>query len=252
MAKNIFILQFSLCPNKLSIRSIAKQFYSLCLQLGKIDKRFYDLRVCVSLRSGKTESLNLLQYNESEAIDKIANSYLRSELSDIKHFDKELSPTVDFERDFGFRFVMRFGVEPNDLQISTRFGGIGHTSIDITINNESKYEQDFEWYYSILKTVTAFFPTKWACVRISMISFVEEFAKYNYPLGWITYFSNDIEISIPDDINEIECEFIKNGKYLILTRNDFTVSKEIFVKEKEKLFATMIQLGEKVSGYKKL
>ena len=80
-------------------------------------------------------------------------------------------------------------------------------------------------------------------------SYINDTVIYENRLGWITYFSNDYEIQIPNDIEGFDCEYAENGKYLIATREDFTVSKEAYQVQKEKLLKAMEYLGRSVPGY---
>ena len=73
---------------------------------------------------------------------------------------------------------------------------------------------------------------------------------YKAPLGWITYFSNDYEIQIPDDLKGIEYEHTENGKYLILTREN-PITPEVIENNKEKLINLMGEINEKAPEYSK-
>jgi hypothetical protein len=67
-------------------------------------------------------------------------------------------------------------------------------------------------------------------------------------LGWITYFSNDY-LKIPTDLHDIEYEFTTNGKYLILTREDFTISKHTYELYRQKLADVMEEIKLKVPEF---
>ena len=82
-------------------------------------------------------------------------------------------------------------------------------------------------------------------------SFLEITKAFKKPLGWITYFSNDYEIPIPDNLEGIEYEHTDKGKYLILTREDFTTDKEAYEAHKQKLLEVMEEIKRRVPEYGK-
>ncbi|WP_075604139.1 hypothetical protein [Saccharicrinis aurantiacus] len=73
---------------------------------------------------------------------------------------------------------------------------------------------------------------------------------YKAPLGWLTYFSNDYEIAIPDDLEGIEYEHTETGKYLILTR-EIPISAEKQEANKQKLLSLMGEIERRVPEYSK-
>jgi hypothetical protein len=81
--------------------------------------------------------------------------------------------------------------------------------------------------------------------------FFEATKQFKRPLGWITYFSNDCKPEIPNDLKGIEYEFTDKGKYLILTREDFTADKETYEAHKQKLLNLMDEIKNRVPEYSK-
>jgi hypothetical protein len=107
-----------------------------------------------------------------------------------------------------------------------------------------------EWYFKLLSIIVKNTDAVLGGVLLrGNPSFTDEVVKYDYPLGWISYFSNEYEIKIPDNLEGFEYEYTDKGKYLIATREDFTVSKEAYQEQKDKLLKTMAYLGETVPGY---
>ena len=68
-------------------------------------------------------------------------------------------------------------------------------------------------------------------------------------MGWITYFSFDYDIPIPNDLDGIEIEYICNGKYLILSKEDISVQEEKLELCKQKIISTMKQIENKCPDY---
>ncbi len=56
---------------------------------------------------------------------------------------------------------------------------------------------------------------------------------------------------MPDDLKGIEYEHTDKGKYLILTREDFTADKEIYEAHKQKLLKLMEEIKRSVPDYSK-
>ena len=100
----------------------------------------------------------------------------------------------------------------------------------------AKVEKSFSIEYSVIKVSDR---------DINKIS-----RRYKAPLGWITYFSNDYEISVPNDLEGIQYEHTENGKYLILTKENPTDSA-VLDTNKEKLITLMEEIKERVPNYGK-
>ncbi|SDD39980.1 hypothetical protein SAMN05216323_11722 [Williamwhitmania taraxaci] len=75
--------------------------------------------------------------------------------------------------------------------------------------------------------------------------------KVVYPLGWITYFSNESNIKMPT-VDGFEIIQDEKGQYIIATREDFTQSKEDFFAMKEKLIDGMKVLKNTCKEYTEL
>jgi len=128
---------------------------------------------------------------------------------------------------------------------SNQSNGIG------TISFSKSETKDFDWYFTLLKGISEGFITNYSKIGFIDTPFNQNCKSYKSPLGWITYFSNDYEIPIPDDLEGIEYEHTDKGKYLILTREDFTTDKETYEAHKQKLLDVMAEIKERVPEYGK-
>ncbi len=88
-------------------------------------------------------------------------------------------------------------------------------------------------------------------VNVILTSFIPLFVELNVknPFGWITYFANDYDVKIPDDLEGVECEHTDKGKYSILTREDFSGSKEEYEAQRDKLLGLMKTVREDCPEY---
>ncbi|MDO6760673.1 hypothetical protein Q4566_10720 [Tamlana sp. 2_MG-2023] len=101
-----------------------------------------------------------------------------------------------------------------------------------------------------LDTAKASFLVDYSVIKISDRDINKSVRGLKTPLGWITYFSNDYEIPIPDYLEGIEYEHTDNGKYLILTREN-PIAPELLETIKEKLINLMGEIKERVPEYSK-
>jgi len=106
MAKNIFDLRFKLPAQKLSIKKTASKFISLLEILRKEDEIFTKFKV--SALHFKSVSFNLSEGDFENNVNKLVESLSKFALADIKQYEKEENPTIDFSRDLGLRFLLQF------------------------------------------------------------------------------------------------------------------------------------------------
>jgi hypothetical protein len=187
--------------------------------------------------------------SDNDAVDLISTTILNFSKYDIKKYDKEHNPTVDYSRDFGFSFVLTYKKDEKEISFLPRIGSSEACGI-----NKLSYRGNgmtFSWCYNILKAlVSGSYATK-GSVGIRDLPFQKASKNIIAPLGWITYFSDDFTPVIPDDLEGIEYEFTDKGKYLILTRDDFPTDNEIFEGYKQKLLNLMEEIKRRVPEYSK-
>jgi hypothetical protein len=103
-----------------------------------------------------------------------------------------------------------------------------------------------------LDSFTVYSDTLYASARPKDTDYLQvSLESYVYTLGLITYFSNELEIKIPDDLEGIDYEYTDKGKYLILSTNNFPKDKETLVECKNKLLEIMKEIKERVPAYSK-
>jgi hypothetical protein len=251
MAKSIFGISASsnLLPQE-SIKDVAIRTIKLFISLRETDSVFSKPFFLGKNDQDKYE-IDLTSIDESAM--HLSELILKYAKGSIAEYEKEGKPTITFSRNFGFANVYQFfSKERKAFTLFTNFGSASGGGIGINSFSKEK-EFSFDWYYSVLKCLVNEIAANVGTVSISNTAFIDLLAplQVKYPLGWITYFSNDFEIPIPNDLEGMEYEHADKGKYLILTRSDFTSDKDLYFKYREKLISTIKYLKENTPGYAK-
>ena len=251
MAKSIFGISTS--SNQLpreSIKEVATRTVNLLRVLSEKDSIFKNV---VFIGKDDNDRFNLDLSSIENTSQELAELILKYAKGSISSYDKENRPTVNFSRDYGFSNVYQVYAEDKKiLSVFTNFGGSQGGGIGI-VNIHKEVQFTFDWYFDVLKLLIeetqAFFGT----VSINNTAFIDMYTplKVKYPLGWINYFSKKCDVKIPDDIEAMEYEQTDKGKYLILTRDDFTENKELFFSHRERLITVMAEIKRRVPEYGK-
>lgn len=239
MARNIFSLSFILSPQRLSILETAFKLLSLLDILKKEDDVYSKFKI--SKLNYKSVDFDLKNGTFDENVSKLSEIILQFEKANIKHYEKEESPNIYFSRDFGFSILLEFKKnKKKHFAISCNIASSQWNSFSIQYFPVENCDYDFNWYFTILKKTNNFLIPIYSGVNIILPQYIEMYLplKVIYPLGWITYFSNESNIKMPND-KGFEVIQEEKGQYIIATREDFTQSKESFFAMKEKLIDGM-------------
>lgn len=250
MAKSIFgITASSVSIQRETILQVSERAIHLFKNLATIDSIFENV-FFIGKDDNNSYPLNI---RSSDSTKLLAELILKFERGSISKYEKEHNPTINFARDFGFSPL--FQIRDHSGNILTVSITLGRTmGGGVSVRNFNKNRQfDFQWYYSVLKCLVNELAANVGTVSISNKAFIDLLAplQVKYPLGWITYFFNDFEIPIPNDLEGMEYEYTDKGKYLILTRSDFTSDKDLYFKYRERLISSMNYLKENIPGYSK-
>jgi len=239
MARNIFSLSFILANQRLSIQELSFKLISLLEILRLEDEVFSKFKV--SALHFKSVDFDLEKLNFDEKVLKLSKTILQFNLSDIRQYEKEESPTTDFSRELGFRVLMDFDEKKKKhFSITGNLASSQWNSLAIEHFPLENSDYDFGWYLNILRKINDFLTPKYSGVNIILPQYTEMYLplKVVYPLGWITYFSNESNIKMPT-VDGFEIIQDEKGQYIIATREDFTQSKADFFAMKEKLIDGM-------------
>lgn len=231
---------------KFSIIQIAEMVINFYKKLTAIDANYNRIKV-ISERNSLYENINI---NDDTAIKHLADEILNRNIDDIRKIDKVENPDVNYSRDKSIIFSLEANIEKEPLitlnySLSTLTPRIGSIVV-----NETCFDT-FEKAKFFLETIKKSFPIEYSVIKISDRALNKVARGYKAPLGWVTYFSNDYEIPIPDDLEGIEYEHTDKGKYLILSREDITSDPEKLEVGKQKLIGLMEEIKRRVPEYGK-
>ncbi|MBK7130746.1 MAG: hypothetical protein IPM74_04035 [Crocinitomicaceae bacterium] len=250
MAKSIFDIGCVLEGKQLKISEISTTLTEILIQLSKVDSAFLNPTY---VKGNNRKKLHIQPTNKSMSIEYFNQLIIQSFKEDILNNDGEPIPTKEYSRPYGFLLLLEFHFEDKQqFAVFTRLGSKEYQDFKIFSVNKT-IEHNFDWYGSLLKNLVEYFSPSQGAVTINLPAFNDKFKPLEVwpPLGWITYFSNDYGVQIPDDLKGIEYEFTDKGKYLILTREDFTISKEAFEEQRDKLIMLMSEIKRRVAEYSK-
>jgi len=235
---------------KLTIFEIANLVISFYGRLAKQNDCYSKVRII----SERASLYQFIDVNESKAEYLLAEEILNQNIDDIKKINKIENPDIHFSRDNSILFSLESKINQDTLStLSFCFttSKLVHTSIGSIVINKKCFDS-FEKSKLFLETVNNSYDVKYSVIKISDRALNRVARTYKAPLGWISYFSNDYEINIPNDLEGIEYEFAEKGKYLILTRENLSVnnSKDSFYKDK--LLQLMEEIKHKVPEYSKV
>lgn len=230
---------------KLTIKECAFKLKNILTSLSESNELFSN--VALSKEDSSEVKIDIENTASRDVIDILSNTILDFSKADILKNEKESNPTLEYSRDFGFSFVIKYYKDDkilisfNVIIGSSNSGGISSLNISCDF--------DFDWFFSVLKAlaVEAFVGS----IGIRDLPFNKACKQYKIPLGWITYFSKDCEVPIPDDLEGVEYENTDKGKYLILTRDNITKDAETFQFNKNKLLDVMEEIKRRVPEYSK-
>lgn len=238
-----FNINANWATGKKSIIEASYDLWDLLKAFSQLDESF--LLPTFSKENQKDVSFRADLLSKEEAVKIISSAILNFSKYDIAKYEKEQNPTIEYSRDFGFSFVLSYG-QAMSFNIITGCSTANGLSL-LSYNSNSS----FEYYYSILRAIVTGSNAIRGAVGIRDLPFQKSCKNIVAPLGWITYFSRDFKPEIPNDLEGIEYEFIDKGKYMILTREDFTTDKETYEAHKQKLLNVMEEIKRRVPKYSK-
>ncbi len=201
----------------------------------------------ISERKMKFPTVDVYEIN---AIQILAENILNYNIGDIIKVDKVSNPDINYKRTE--RGGIHIGIETknkSDTLISLTFSFYKkRCAIGSIVTNEICFDT-FEKAKDFLEAANSVFCVDYSAIRILEPSLNELVFEYKAPLGWITYFSNGYEVSIPNDLNDVEYEYTEKGKYLILTKENISTDLDKLELNKNKLIELMKQVDVKSPTY---
>lgn len=244
MTKKVFNINVNWSPQKKSIIDASNDLWSVLKALSTVDSLF-SIPV-FSKENQKDVSFRIDELPKEEAVNLISLTVLNFSKDDIRKYEKELDPTIEYSRDLGFSIVVAYREQISFNVI------IGCSNANgLTLLGYHSEKVNFEWYYNILRALVSGSNAVRGAIGVRDLSFQRAVKNIIAPLGWITYFSKEFDPIIPDNLNGIEYEFTDKGKYLILTRENFNSDTESYEANKQKLLSLMENISKSVKNYSK-
>ncbi len=236
-----------LFKEKLSIARIAELVLSFYKRLA-IENSDFNKLYLVSERPSLYDSIDI---QKSDAQKILADEILNQNIEDIRKQDKVENPGIDYSRDASVLFSLEAKTGKETLIIlNFSFGTKIKSSIGAIAINKYCFDS-YDKAKFFLDAEVAVFNVIYSILKIRERDFTRKTRAFKVPLGWITYFSDDSEWGIPDDLGGIEYEHVDEGKYLILSREDITSDSEKLEAGKQKLLEVMEEIKRRVPEYGK-
>jgi hypothetical protein len=220
---------------QLSIGEIAYRLGHSFKMFSEYDERFKN--ICIHLPK-ENFKINLFDTN---SLDDLAEVIIKYNLKDIRKYDKLVTPTLDYKREFGFSLGFNFESKSgeNIFSLHTLIGGT-YAALNYKMNETPiKQIEKFNslWYSLFIKSLVKYLPIQNAVIRPRDMMFLERvIKKYKYPIGLVNYFSSDLQDLIPKEIDGMKYEKLEHG---VIT----FISEEIFENEKGLNFLCEIMDG---------
>ncbi|MGB3468118.1 MAG: hypothetical protein WBA74_22725 [Cyclobacteriaceae bacterium] len=233
---------------RLSIVQIAEQVTNFYKKLALVDNNHSQIYI-VSEKKSKFQKIDI---NDDYASRHLAEEILHQNIDEISKMDKVKIPQLDF---LFVKSIISFGLETkaqDESLLTFHFSFLDSDNLKSSISNivtNPNCFNTFEKAKLFLYTAEKSFGVDYSVIKISERDINKVARGFKAPLGLITYFSNDYEIPIPDDLEGIEYEHTDKGKYLILTRENVAEDEAKLEKAKQKLLKTMQEIADKVPEY---
>ncbi len=245
-AKSILsIHSYSFRSQSPSIRDVGICVHDVLLGLSQIDVIFN-----CPIHFNGTRDLQL-DMRKQNIEDEIAQAILDTYWDEITKYEKNGRPTIDYKRENdGFSFNAKFLSESKK-----RFAfnlGMGYMNDGISLYNfEREIQYEFEWYKLVFEKIVLLTKPFYGTVKISDAPTIKFYNQLNikYPIGWITFFSNEFKPVIPDDLSEVRYEYVSGGKYLYTSDEDFLKDKDSYFGYREKLRRIITEIKERVPEF---
>lgn len=250
-AKNFLSIGVQFPPETLSIRQASEKLIYILLELSKVEKAFLKPTLIIGQESELSISLDS---NDLEGqVLNVANGILQAEWNEITTHEGNQNPTIDYIRLEGYPLLLKFIVEREiAFWVGCRVGSNLYQTMSVR-DFSSKFLFDYSWYKEVFKKLVKTTSATLGTVVMSNQSFGKFYNQMNikYPIGWITYFSDELEFKIPNDLKEVEYEFVERGKFLYTSKEDFMKDKDSYFSNREKLERVINEIKYRVPEFVK-
>lgn len=184
-------------------------------------------------------------YYDSSQLDKdkitlgLANNILNENQADIKLHEKVVDPNLDYQRDFGFTFLLNFQIaDKTAFSYSPKLGAKGRNS-HVLAYFQRGFNIDYHMCIKIFKqliTNTKSDPI-YGCVglfNLDLSRTLKKRLKLIYTLEIAGYFGSELKF-LSDKLDKVELEIDNRGVFILPIDPNFMKSKESLKSEIQKL-----------------
>ncbi len=205
--------------------------------LVKLSKEFEAFSRPIYYHSNKSIPFNLND-NVDELSKILATQILNKEWNEITKFEGNKKPTIEYKRELGNGFSGWFSfVDDKKSKLFDCSIGVGYSANGVVISPQNKdILFEYPWYEEVFKSLTQIMNSEFSYVRVSYPSINDMYKEYNlkYPLGWLTYYSSELGIKIPE-LPNVSVEPYHQGTFVKTDNIDFLEDKESFESYKARL-----------------
>lgn len=249
LVKNYLSVSATYDGSQASVHDCAGQIIDTLKSLSVMDQVFLH-PIFITGQKGKI-SLDLSGNTLDDYKKKIVEALIRSNIQQIKLWDKIEKPDANYFRKDGFRILIEFKKENKTVFYCSCLMGAEICQTFTFLGYKDVVTKEYNWYFNMLKILVE----KLVCVEGEIFIKTGNFSgfyvdlKAKHHLHWISYYSNDFYLKIPDDIGGVEYLHTDKGKYLITSQDDFHKDKESFENHKEKIKGIVEEMKVRIPGF---
>jgi len=233
-----FSLGFYWPSQKRSILEASDLLIIFFKDLSEIDRRFM-VPVFLSNTGHKVE----IDLTASNQVIKVSELILSSLRQDIQEHDNIYNPTIEFSRDFGF--TIAFGFRNEDIVLTGRIGSAENEGLSFSFTNVD-FEETIEWYLKVLKHCVNTTSSYFGSMQLKVLEFTKKISDIKYPIGLITFYSNQLPFRITSYLEDVFYEKNSSGIFVITSRDEITANKDEYEKFKDLLLKLNSDLRENI------
>lgn len=234
-----------------SIHESAIQIINILNSLSVMDELFLQ-PIFITGQKGRI-SMDISGDTLDEYKKNIVEALIRSNIQQIKLWDKINKPDENYFRKDGFKILIEFKKNNKTQFYCSCLMGAEICQTFSFFGFENSVIKEYNWYFELLKIMVS----QMKCIEGNIFIEAGGFGKFyselksKHHLHWISYFSNDFHLKIPDDIGGVAYLHTDNGKYLFTSKDDFLRDKESFEHHKEKIKGIVEEMKARIPGFAK-
>lgn len=234
-----------------SIQESAGQIINILKSLSVMDEIFLQ-PIFITGQKGRI-AVDLSNSNLVEQTKLISEALLRRTKYDIKLYENVNNPDENYRRKDGFKIMIEFEINMKTSFHCSCLMGAEICQTFTFLGYEDSELKEYNWYFELLKIMVSHLQCLEGILFIKAGGFGKFYVdlKAMHHLHWISYYSNDFHLKIPDNIGSVEYLHTDNGKYLITSQDDFLKDKESFEHHKEKIKGIVDEMKARIPGFAK-